>query len=133
MPFSSTIRTFSFAESTGRAIDDVVIVSFRSSMIPELRTTESIFARSAGEKSLVELTSKSAVIKARASVPTARVTFCISDRRATTDPTPRAMHKKKNNSRRQDERISRRVKLKINLIQYFHHRDTEAQRKFTEN
>ena len=105
-----------FAASTGRAIEDVVIVSFRSSMIPELRTTESIFARSEGEKSLVELTSKSAVIKARASVPTARVTFWIKDRSATTDPTPRAMHKKKNRSRRQDERISRRVRLKINLI-----------------
>jgi hypothetical protein len=60
--------------------------------------------------------STSAVIKARASLPTTFVRFCISDLSATTDPTPSAMHKKKNNSRRHDERISRRVKLKINFI-----------------
>jgi len=52
------------------------------------------------------------------------VMFCISDRKATTDPTPSAMHRKKNSKRRHDERISRRVSLKIKRILS----TTEAQR-----
>ena len=102
-----------------------MIVSFRASTMPEASTTSSIFPISVGEKSFVELTSTSAVINARASVPTARVRFCISDRNATTEPTPNAMHKKKNNSRRHEERISRRVRLKMKRIS-FYHIDTEA-------
>jgi len=49
-------------------------------------------------------------------VPTAFVRFWISDLSATTDPTPSAMHKKKNSSRRHDERISRLVRLMIKAM-----------------
>src|SRR5215203_1157571 len=38
----------------------------------------------------------------------------MSERKATTDPTPSAMHKKKKRSRRHEERISRRVRFKMN-------------------
>jgi hypothetical protein len=99
-----------------RTIDEVEIVSLRASTIGNRATTSSIFAMSVGEKSFVDVTSTSAVINARASLPTTLVRFCISDLKATTDPTPSAMHKKKNNSRRHDERISRRVKFRMNLI-----------------
>jgi hypothetical protein len=51
-------------------------------------------------------------------VPTAFVRFWISERRATTDPTPSAMHKKKNSSRRHDERISRLVRFTIKAINF---------------
>jgi hypothetical protein len=52
----------------------------------------------------------------RASVPTALVRFWINDRNATTDPTPNAMHRKKNSNRRHEERISRLVRLNMNFI-----------------
>jgi len=94
-----------------------------------LVTAFGAFAISVGVKSFVELMSTSAVINARASVPTAWVRFCISERRATTDPTPRAMQRKKKSSRLQDDLISRRVRLKMNLIA-FYRRDTETQRNF---
>src|SRR5687768_8050398 len=116
MPLSSTIFTLGFVLSDGRAIDDTVMVSLRPSTMPDSVTAASIFEISVGVKSFVELISRSAVINTRASVPTARVRFWISERRATTDPTPRAMHRKKKRSRRHDERISRRVRLKMNLI-----------------
>ena len=57
--------------------------------------TSSIFAISAGEKSFVEVTSRSAVISARASLPTTFVRFWIRERKATIEPTPRAMQRKK--------------------------------------
>src|SRR5687768_6580809 len=116
MPFSSTSLRFGFPLSDGRAIDEVVIVSLRPSTIPDSATADSILETSVGVKSFVELMSMSAVISARASVPTAFVRFCISERSATTDPTPSAIHKKKNKSRRQEERISRRVRLNIKRI-----------------
>src|SRR5689334_21338778 len=91
-------------------------------MILDLPITLSTAEISVGVNGLVELTSKSAVSSARASVATARLKFWISERSATTDPTPIAMHKKKNKSRRHDERISRLNKLKINCIKGFHQR-----------
>src|SRR5262245_3142469 len=84
--------------------------------MPLLLTASSILDMSDGVKSFVELTSTSAVINARASVPTTFVRFWINDRSATTEPTPSAMHRKKNSSRRHEERISRRVRLKIKRI-----------------
>src|SRR6185369_8334882 len=116
IPLSSTNLTASRSGFDERAIRDVVIASFLASTIPECPTMSSIVVRSPGVKSVVVLISISAVIKALASVPTARVRFWISDRRATTDPTPRAIHRKKKSNRLHDERISRRVRLKINLI-----------------
>ncbi len=75
MPLSSTNFTDSFAGSAGRTIEAVVMDSLRASTIVELPITPSILAISAGEKSLVELNSTSAVKRARASVPTALVRF----------------------------------------------------------
>ena len=126
MPFNSTNSRLSFAGSLGRAIDAVEIVSLRASIIGNLETVSSIFEISVGEKSFVEVTSRSAVINARASLPTTLVKFCISERSATTDPTPNAMQRKKKSSRCHDERISRRVKLSIKSI-LFHRRDAETQ------
>ena len=128
MPFSSINSTLSLAGSALRAISAVVIASFLASTIGYLAMTASILPTSVGENSFVELISRSAVINARASLPTTFVRFWISDRNATTDPTPNAMQRKKNNSRRHDERISRRVRLKMNRIT-FYYRGTVAERQ----
>jgi hypothetical protein len=71
---------------------------------------------SIGVKGLVELISISAVSKPRASPATALDKFPINERNATTEPTPIAIHKKKNKRRFQEERISRKIRLKIKFI-----------------
>jgi hypothetical protein len=92
------------------------IVSLRASTTGKRVITPSMVDMSVGEKLFVEVTSTSAVINARASLPTTFVRFCINDLSATIEPTPNAMQRKKNKSRRHEERISRRVRLKMNFI-----------------
>src|SRR5262249_40895675 len=89
----------------------------------------SIDAISAGVKGFVDVISKSAVINARASLPPTLVKFWISDLRKTIEPTPNAIHKKKNNSRLHDDRISRFVRLSMNFIGSFYRRYAKTQRK----
>ena len=79
MPLSSMNLTDGLLGSAGRTIWAVVMVSLRASTIFDATMTCSILAISAGEKSFVELTSISAVSRARASVPTALVTVRVAD------------------------------------------------------